>query len=245
MAVLIEKRNRERLNMQQAQQNISNLVVKAPFSGLVAVKDNRDASGGFFTSGMVLPEYRPGDQVSSGRFIAEILEVSTMEILSKVGEGDRGNINPGQPVEVHVDTLAGAAFNGKVKTVAGMASRGDMWGGDGTRKFDATFALDKPDDRLRPGVTAQIIILGEAIKNALFLPRQAIFEREGKPVVYVRKGSSFEPQEIKIAKRNESQVVIEGLPEGTEVALANPEKMKKTPGKGPTAGPSLGGAGGK
>lgn len=246
LAVVEEKRNKERLAMQQAQQNIDNMRVRAPLDGLVAVKENRDSTGGFFTTGMVLPEYREGDLVWPGRFIAEVLEVQQMEILAKVNESDRSNVNPGQAVEVRVDTLPGQSFSGKVKTVAGMASRSNWWSGEGSKKFDATFQIDNADARFRPGVTAQVIVVGDEVKNSLFLPRQVVFEKEGKPVVYVKTGSGFESRDIKIVHRTESHIVVEGLAEGTEVALANPEAKQKKPGKTPAPGaPAIAGGGGR
>ncbi len=228
LAVLEERRNKSRLSMQVAQQNIDNMKVKSSIGGLVAVKDNVDSTGGFFIWGMVLPEYRPGDLVNPGRNIAEVLEVENMEILAKVSENDRGNINPGQPVEVRVDTLPGQTLSGKVKTVAGTTSRSGWFGSSGSeRKFDATFQLDKLSADLRPGITAQVIILGDEVRDALFLPRQALFEKDGKPVAYVRSGSEFEAREVTIKHRTESQVAVEGLKEGDLVALVNPEAKSK------------------
>ncbi len=239
LAVLIERRNKERLSMVQAEQSIKNLTIRAPFSGMVAVKENRDGLN-FGFPGMTVPEYRAGDQVSSGRFIAEVLEVSQMEILARVSENERGNILPGQSIQVRVDAVPGPTLNGKVKNVAGMASR-DMWSSDGQRRFDATFQVDAADPRLRPGVSAQIIIVGNQVRDALYIPRLAVFEKDGKPVVFLRQGEDFEAREVRIAHRTESQVVVEGLAEGAEVALANPEKDLKRPGKsGAPAAPSIG-----
>jgi multidrug resistance efflux pump len=241
IAVSEEKRNKARIAMGQAQANIEKMTIRAPLKGLVAVKENVDASGGFFTTGMVLPEYRDGDQVQPGRLVAQVLNVDQMEIQSKVDENDRANINPGQAVEVHVDALPGETYTGKVKTVAGMASN-NFWGGQTVRKFDASFLLDKADARLRPGVTAQVVILGDKTKSALYLPTQAVFSKDGKPVVYVKNGSHFDSREVKIARRTEGQLIVEGLSEGTEVALVNPEQQgKKTPKATGLSGPSLGG----
>ena len=232
LAVLEEKRNKSRLDMQVAQQNIDNMKVKTSIGGLVALKDNMDSTGGWFFSGMVLPEYRPGDLVFPGRMIAEVLDVESMEILAKVSENDRGNIDPGQPVEVRVDTLPDQMLRGKVKTVAGTTSRSGWWGSSGSeRKFDATFQLEKITPDLRPGITAQVIIVGESLRNALYLPRQALFEKDGKPVAYVRDHDQFVPREVKIQNRTESQVAIENLQEGDEVALVNPESKGRQPGK--------------
>jgi HlyD family secretion protein len=244
MAVLEEKRNKARLAMSQAEKNIQNMRLTAAFSGLVAVKENRDASGGIFFGGMTLPEYRQGDLVFSGRFVAEVLEVDQMEIQAKISESDRGNVNPGQPVEVRLDAIPGRTFRGTVKNVAGAASR-NMWGGDPMRRFDATFQLDgqsaaapaSGSASLRPGVTVQVIILGDQIRNALYLPRQALFDKDSQPIVYIRRGSNFEPQKVTIKNRTESFVVVEGVGEGTEVALINPEEQGKRQNKGP-AGPA-------
>jgi HlyD family secretion protein len=207
--------------------------VTAPISGLVAVKENSDLFGGP-SFGLALPEFREGDQVSPGRQVAQIDEMDRMEIQAKVNESDRANFSPDQPVEVRVHALPGGTFNGKIKTVAGMASR-QWWSVDTTGRFDVTFELSQLDARIRPGVTAQVIIAGDQVKDALHLPRQALFEKDGKPLVYVKSGHRFESREVKIKYRSESQVVVDGLSEGTEVALVNPEEYAKKPAR--SAGP--------
>jgi len=239
IAVNEEKRGKALVAMKQAQKNIDDMRVRAPINGLVAVKENREASGGFFFSGMALPEYREGDQLWPGSFMAEILGVEQMEIQAKVTEGDRANLTSGQRAEVQVYSVPGQKFTAKVKTVAGLASRA-WWSESTGKKFDASFTLDRADPRLRPGLTAEITILGDPMKDVLLLPRQALFEKDGKPVAYIKTGSTFEAKEVKIARRTESRVAIEGLKEGTEVALVNPEQEAK--GAIVPAGPSLPGA---
>ena len=67
----------------------------------------------------------------------------------------------------------------------------------------------------------------QTVMNAINVPMQAIFEREGKPVVYVKNGKVFEPRAIKPFKRSESVMVIaEGLKAGEVVALADPTAKK-------------------
>ncbi len=78
LAVSQEKRNRARLAMQQAQQNIENMRVRSPINGLVEVRENREAAGGVFF-GQILPEYREGDQVFPGSFVAQVLDTEQME----------------------------------------------------------------------------------------------------------------------------------------------------------------------
>ena len=65
--------------------------------------------------------------------------------------------------------------------------------------------------------------------DALTVPRQAVFQKNGKTHVFVKTGDRFEPREVKIVNRTESRAAIEGLPEGTEVALVDPT-ITRTPG---------------
>ena len=73
--------------------------------------------------GMSIPDYRAGDQVRPGSAIAQVIDAGQMDLASKIGEQDRGNVMVGQPAEVEFDALAGQTFRGTVKTVGGMSTR--------------------------------------------------------------------------------------------------------------------------
>ena len=224
LAVVEEKRTKARLATERAMQTIESLAVKSPLDGLVVVKENRDASGGFFFSGMSLPEYRAGDTVFPGRPVLDVFDASQLEIRAKVSEQERGNVTTGQTAAVRADALPGRDIVARVANLAGLAARGNFWESAGPiRQFDAVLRLDRPNAQLRPGTSVQVVVAGTELKNALHVPRQALFEKRGKPVVYVRTSQGFEAREVRISHRTETRVVIEGLPEGTVVALVNPE----------------------
>src|SRR5205085_3784941 len=104
IALLEQKRQTALLGMQQAQHNIDNMKVTSPIDGMVSIKENQDASGGMMFPGMTLPEYREGDLVFPGRFLAEVLDTNQMEALAKIYESDRSNLNAGQTAEIRLDT---------------------------------------------------------------------------------------------------------------------------------------------
>lgn len=241
LAVAEEQRNKALLDIKQAQQRIDSMTLHSTIDGIVTIKENTDANGGmFFGGGMSLPEYQEGDLVSSGRSVAQVLDTSQMEIVAHVPETARADLNAGESAQVNVDALPGTSFTGKIKTVAGQATT-DMFSDDPTQRFDVTFTLDRTDPRLRPGLTSQIIVLGEELKSVLFLPRQSMFIRDGKPVVYVRVGRSFEPRPVNVKRMTESQIVVDGLPEGTEVSLINPERLSISRGASSGASSAKGG----
>jgi len=242
LAVYETQRTKALLDIKQAEDRIQSMTIRATIAGLFSRKGNQDAAGGFFFTGMTLPEFQEGDQTFPGRIIGQILDVSQMEISSQVPEISRADINPGESIEINIDAIPENNFRGKVKTVAGLATGGD-WGGDPTRRFDVTFGIDGADGRMRPGQTAKIIVQSEQLKNVLYLPRQALYIKDGKPVVFVKAGRGFEPHKVTVKHTTEALVVVEGLNEGTEVALVNPETAG--PHSSTSGNPFGGAAGGK
>jgi HlyD family secretion protein len=240
IALAEEKRNKAKLAMDQAQGNIGKMRVTAPMDGLVALEKNEGAAGGFFFSGMSLPEYREGDQVEPGRPVGRVIDPTEMELAAKVGELERNGIKVGQSVDIQLDALPGSTFRGTVKTVGGNSSH-HFWDDDNRSQFEVTVALSTADPRFRPGLSAQIVINGDARKDVLYIPRQALFLKESKRVVYVKNGSNFEPREVTIQAENESRASIEGISAGTEIALVDPTAPRKaanpaTPAPGGTGG---------
>jgi multidrug resistance efflux pump len=244
LAVVQEKRTKAQLAMQRAQQVIESIVIRAPFDGVVSVKENRDASGGFYFWGMVLPEYRAGDQIWPGRPVVDVIESGIMEVRAKIDETDRGNLVQGQPAIVEVDALPGETFKAKVGELSGLASRGDFFDSSGvTRTFDVTLRFDKPDKRLKAGVSVRVTLEGKELADALHVPRQAVFDKNGKSHIFVRAGDRFEEREVKVEQRSESRVAITGAGEGTEIALVDPTaRTANAPAPAASPMPAAGGA---
>jgi len=238
IALAEEKRNKAKLAMDQAQDNISKMRVTAPIDGLVALEKNERATNGFYF-GQALPEYREGDQVDAGSNIAQVVDPNEMEIEAKVGELDRNNIKEGQLVDIELDAFPGSVLRGTVKSLGGMNNR-RFWEGATSAKFDTTIAISSKDSRLRPGLTTQLVIHGDSRKDVLYLPRQAVMVKESQQVVYVKSGSNFDPRQIKILAENESRAAIEGIAVGTEIAMVDPTAQKKPSGPTSSAAPAGG-----
>ena len=137
LAVVQEKRTKAQLGMQRAQQVIDSLVLRAPLDGVVSLKENRDAPGGMMFCGMILPEYRAGDQVWPGRPVADVIEAGRMEVRAKVDESDRGNLIAGQPATVADRRAARRDIHGA------------RWAAGGTRKPRELLGRGKRDASVR------------------------------------------------------------------------------------------------
>jgi len=239
---LEERRSKAMMAMMVAEKNIDSMKVRAPIDGLVVSRQNMDASGGFYYTGMVLPDYRAGDNVNPGRTLADVVDLSGLEVSGKVNEIDRANLQAGQSIRVRADAFPQEELGGKLKTIGGLTSRRFFFDSDARRQFDASFALDRLDPRLRPGMSARIEVVGRQLTNVLYVPRQSIFEKEGRPIVYVKEGDRLVQREVKVRYRTATHTAIEGVDEGTEIALVNPEQGAGA--KAAPAAPTPAGGGG-
>jgi multidrug efflux pump subunit AcrA (membrane-fusion protein) len=222
LAVLDEKRHKAELARDRAQSIIDHLQVTSPIDGLVSVKENRDGQFIFF-SGMVLPEYRVGDTTASGRNIADVIESGRMEVRAQVTEVDRGNLQSGQSAVVYIDALPGRTFTAKVGPLSTTATQGSFFQTTAVRRFDIILNLDQPDPAMRAGSSLRVVIDGREIKDALHVPRQAVFEKAGKNYVFLQNGDRFERRDVQVVNATESRAVISGLHEGDVIALVDPD----------------------
>jgi multidrug efflux pump subunit AcrA (membrane-fusion protein) len=211
-----------------ARRNIEQMTVRAHRDGYVSLLQNTSTTNQF-ARGMTLPQYRVGDRVSPGVTIAEIPDLKNWELNPSIGELDRGQMAVGQPVEVRVIALPFRRFHGHVTNIGG--TTGPAW----NRRFECRMSLDDPAPELRPGMSAEVVITTEILKNVLSIPSQALFESDGRFFVYVPSGTGFAPRDVKLVRRSESQAVISGVARGQTVALANPDEGTKKQSGGSSA----------
>lgn len=81
--------------------------------------------------------------------------------------------------------------------------------------------IENPPDGLRAGMTAQVAVRVEQLENAVQIPPQAVFEREGHYYCLLSKAESgLEAREVHIGSSNEKYLVVEdGLNAGEQVVL--------------------------
>lgn len=224
-----EKYNKAKLAMDQAQQNLEHMRVTSPMDGLASIQKNMNASGGFYFTGMSVPDYRAGDQVQPGSSIVQVLNPASMNLTARIPEDQHANVKQGDAVTVRFDALPDREFKGTVKAAGGMTIA-SVFGGPSMHGSDVTIELAGTDPRLRPGLTADVLIQGQQQRSVLSVPRQALFMKDGKRVVFVKKAGSYQQQAVTVKGESESRVIIEGLPEGTPLALLDPTIPQKSTG---------------
>jgi multidrug efflux pump subunit AcrA (membrane-fusion protein) len=165
--------------------------------------------------------YKVGDHAVAGGALAEIPDLNTIEMEAKVDEVDRGRIAVDDTVLVHVDAFPEKTMNAKLGSIAPLTERSfNEW--PPTSSFRAFARIDHPDSRLRPGMNAGADIVQTKLPGAISIPAKALFARDGKPAVYVKRGDRYALEAVRVIARNPDDVAVEGIAAGALVALAEP-----------------------
>jgi HlyD family secretion protein len=200
------------LKIKQAQEGLQALQVVAPHDGILVLQRNWRGD---------MP--RVGDSMWRGQPIGEIPELATMKADVYVLEADAAGLAGEQKATVFLESDQRMKYTGKVKTVDKVAR--PRIPRQPVQYFGVTVDLDRTDPKLmKPGARVRAILEVENQTNAFAIPRQALFEKNGKRIVYVKKGDTFAAAEVTIGSSSAGRVVVtKGLHKGDEIALEDPD----------------------
>jgi HlyD family secretion protein len=216
---LREKQAKAERDVQQYEDALSRLTLRAPSDGMVSLQANwRNYNGGDSA-----PPFKEGDRAWAGAVIAELPDMSSLYLDARSDEADRGRVQAGQVVTARVDALPDRDFPGKIHEISPLA-KPDFSNWPLTMYFDVMVALDHPDDRLRPGMSVSERIAVDKFPNVIMVPKEAVFAKNGHSVAYVLvRGDDFEERAVNVGHRGGGQVeVVSGLRKGEHVALKDP-----------------------
>ena len=103
-------------------------------------------------------------------------DLTKMQIDSNVAEADVGSVAVGQDVDFTVDAFSYRTFRGKVVQV-----RNAPITVQNVVSYDTVIAVDNPDMKLKPGMTANVSIIIARHDNVLSVPNAALRFRPAEP----------------------------------------------------------------
>jgi multidrug efflux pump subunit AcrA (membrane-fusion protein) len=146
-----------------------------------------------------------------------------VHLLARLDESDRSRLKPDQAAIVRIEAVPGQDFKAKIDSISMLARPDYQSTWPPPRNFDLDLLLLELDPRVRPGMTAIARIATERVPNVVLIPSEAIFQRDGSPVVYRLDGSGFEERKVQISKRGKEQAVVtSGVEPGDKVATRRP-----------------------
>lgn len=194
-------------------QNLGQCEIRATVSGLVIYKEV------FF--GSEKRKVQVGDQVWPNQPLIMLPDLSKMMVETEVRETDIYKVEKNQQVMISVDAYPQLKLRGHVDFIGTLAQEDEARRGG--KYFTVSILVDRADPRLRPGMSSRVELLVERLKDAVYVPLEAVFERGGKHYCYLVRGSSSEAREVLVGPSNENHIVIEaGMEPGERVLLADP-----------------------
>jgi Cu(I)/Ag(I) efflux system membrane fusion protein len=155
-----------------------------------------------------------GMKVQPGEKLFDLVDTSTVWVVSDIYEQDLALVKIGQKAEITLDSLPGKMFTSSIEYVSPLLA------GE-TRTAKARFTLENQDGNLKPQMFANVeikIFLGQR----LVVPDTAVIDTGARQLVYVDKGDGyFEPRTVSVGVKAEGMVeILSGLRAGEQVASA-------------------------
>lgn len=226
----------EDARLQTINEQLKKTTIKAPQEGVVL---NLEAQEGSVIIG--------ASSVSAGSVLMSIANLTRLRINTSINEIDVTYLQAGLPVDLSFDSIPGLKVAGKITFVSpsaagsGSASSGSSSGssgggrGSGTdssiRTFPVTIELNSTDPRIRPGITATIIIPIAKATQVLSLPISTVYidDTNEQRYVFVKNGSNdegdiFERKSVTTGINDTQFVELKaGLTGTEEVAMERPK----------------------
>jgi len=207
----------------EAQQNVDNCIIRAPFAGIVVSKDAQVGE-------MVSPNSAGGGFTRTG--IATIVDMNSNEVEVDVNEAYIARVQPGQKCKATLDAYPDAPYEAKVRTVIPTADRQKA-----TVKVRVTF--DKLDSKILPDMGVKVAFLDQeppAGKNAAkdkgpealaFIPKGAVRTQGDSSFVFLVRNGKVERRAVKLGMdRGTDVAVLAGVQPGDAVVTKGPEGLR-------------------
>jgi len=219
VAMARQKRDKALFDVRETERILASLQVRAPIAGSVSLLPNFRAGG---PGSRMSPEFKRGDRAWFGAAIAELPDLTSVQVTARVDETDRGRIQIGSGARVRVDAVPDRELTGTLKDIS-VVAKPDFTTWPPIRNFDLVIALSDSDPRLRSGMSASARIELDRMAAVLVVPTAALFQRGNTSVVYIVQGSATESRPITVLRRGREQTAVAaGVREGERVSLKEP-----------------------
>ena len=180
-----------------AKANLQNAVIVAPMSGILTQQDAK-----------------VGQQATPGVPLVSIIGNGGFEVDTGVSDTDVGKLTVGDPVTMTLDAFPNETFTGSVFYIAPAETNTQ-----GVISYLVKISFDKPDPRLKSGLTANITIQTKQAGGVLILPQYAVLQNNNGTFVetLLGKTTTTTPVTLGIQDENGNVEILSGVTLGEQV----------------------------
>ena len=180
----------------------------------------------------------------SGQPLVQIANVSKMKVSVQVGEVDITKLKVGQEGIATFAAIPDISLKAKIKTIASASTstsaNGDYDNG-GNATYTVELVIDEPDERLKSGMTADIVISTDVRKNVIMVSPAALRTDDGQSYYVIRETDPETHQGVRvnvdvIAENGISAAVAGDLVEGDVLIISGEGELldeAEDPGREP------------
>ena len=210
-----QKTQQQKESVKKAQTNLGYATITSPIDGVVLSK-----------------EVEEGQTVASSFSTPTLFKIARdltdMRVIADVDEADIGDVKEGQRVTFTVDAFPDDTFEGQVTQV-----RQEATTESNVVTYEVVISAPNDDLKLKPGLTANVVIFTMEAKDVLAVPSKAlrftpheamlnsdetITDTDAKEKVWVKEGSNLKAVAVETGMTNGTLTQItKGLKPGTHV----------------------------
>ena len=188
-----------------ANEMLSYTVIRSPFSGVVY---QRNVDPGEIASTM------------GGTPLLRLADLSSVYYEASVPERAALKVTAGQRVDVTVQGNGDRLVVGKVERLVPVAD-------PMSRDFLLRISIMDSTGLIKPGIFARGAVVVRERPDAVVIPKAALVEREGKPVVFVVDGDRAEARPVVLGLSDSARAeVVRGVDAGERVVVAGAEGLQ-------------------
>ncbi|HSN51637.1 MAG TPA: efflux RND transporter periplasmic adaptor subunit [Woeseiaceae bacterium] len=162
-----------------------------------------------------------GNTIKEGDPLFKVTSLEPLVAYLHVPEREYRNVDPGQPVGIEIDALAG-------ETIAASVSRVSPIVDPQTGTFKITVEIVDARRRIKPGMFGRIGVVYDVREDALQIPRSAIIEDQGTASVFVVEDDHAVRRAVETGYSNKGMIeIISGLQDGEQVITVGQASLKQ------------------
>ncbi len=161
-----------------------------------------------------------GQVVAAGQPVFRIARLDTPEVAIAVPEGRLAEVRRAAAVEVTLWAAPDRRYRGRLREVAAVAD-------PASRTYAARVAIDDADARVGFGMSATVRFLADAAGEFLAIPAAALFQKDGRPAVWlVGADATVSLRPVEVARYGSDAVELaSGLAAGERIVVAGVHKL--------------------
>lgn len=199
----VARYSKAKAELRYAQAMLSYATITAPIKGVVASVNT--IQGETVTTGLNAPTF------------IKIIDLERLEVQAYVDENDIGKVKVGQESIFSVASHPGEDFKGTVTSIYPSATIQDN-----VVYYITTVSVDNTEGKLRPDMTANVIIFLDQRKGTLTVPNRAVQREGSRKFVYLMENGSLDRRYVTTGWKDSSYTeILDGLREGNVVVVGD------------------------